>query len=93
MDIFWNTLLTAPPNVLMKIRHSTLTPQSVALLILMPHVAYNCCVFAVNEVGLGDPACQTVVTYEAGIMYGTKKMNHMLGDCLQCLISYNLHMI
>ena len=39
---------------------------TVTLLILMPHVVYNCCVFAVNEIGLGDPACQTVVTYESG---------------------------
>ena len=45
------------------------TNTTVALLILMPHVVYNCCVFPVNEVGLGDPACQMVVTYEAGIYY------------------------
>ena len=42
------------------------TNTTVALLILMPHVAYNCCVFVVNQIGLGDLACQTVVTYESG---------------------------
>ena len=70
------------------------TNTTVALLILRSHTVYNCCALAVNEIGLGDPACQTVVTYESGIMYGTIIMNHMqLVDCLQRLISYNLHMM
>ena len=37
-------------------------------LILQPYAMYECCVFAVNEIGLGDPACQTFTTNEAGII-------------------------
>lgn len=36
-------------------------------LVLQPHAMYECCVFAVNEIGLGIPACQTFTTNEAGI--------------------------
>lgn len=35
---------------------------------LQPYMKYKCCVFAVNEIGMGYPACQTVVTKEAGMV-------------------------
>ena len=33
---------------------------------LQPYRFYNCCVSGVNEAGTGIPACQTVLTHEAG---------------------------
>ena len=37
-------------------------------LLLRPHAEYECCVFAVNEIGEGTPVCKTLVTYESGII-------------------------
>ena len=42
------------------------TSTAEAFLVLQPYTMYNCCVFAVNEVGLGDPSCKTIMTHEAG---------------------------
>ena len=47
------------------------------ILILSPYVSYICCVSGVNEVGIGDPACQSFITYESGIVWLT--CNSLLG--------------
>lgn len=43
-------------------------------LFLRPHATYHCCVFAINEIGLGNPACKTLVTFESGKVM----LNHAL---------------
>ena len=45
------------------ITNTTLTEEWI---VLQPYTMYECCVFAVNEIGLGIPACQIFTTNEAG---------------------------
>ena len=45
------------------IANTTVTEEWIAL---QPYTMYECCVFAVNEIGLGIPACQTLTINEAG---------------------------
>lgn len=42
------------------------TPSTEDFLLLQPYALYQCCVFAINQIGLGDPACKTVFTHEEG---------------------------
>ena len=68
------------------------TSATAALLIFRPHAVYNCCVFAVNEIGLGDSACQTVTTYEAGMHYNTTIFMNLVVNSYSSLV-HLIHLV
>ena len=43
--------------------------QMFQMFTLQPYLVYECCVLGVNQVGLGNSSCQTIITNEAGIYH------------------------
>ena len=63
--------------------------QMFQMFTLQPYLVYECCVLGVNQVGLGNSSCQTIITNEAGvytIIIVTPEI-HSINDNYTCSMS------
>ena len=70
------------------------TSSNTLQLLLKRHAEYECCVFAINEIGEGIPVCKTLVTHESGILLHSLRTHTGITKLARSkLISVPIHLL